>query len=220
MRRNGEFILVSALALLTGSVSAEDQVARNKSAAEALIRDMFSRKIRELERVLSRDVLPFAKRCEYVQGTFESRIIEENGGRCHPLWLTNFRFPSLSSEDLMYLDEAKQLPKYRIVNSRVTETTAVVTVQTPILEHRIPGRVVYYLRKTNERWKISNMLAYEHWPIDTNQEGGCRYVSGYYQFALPPKTEADLEDLPPLCKALELDNMRRSGSGSLQQKEN
>lgn len=197
------------------TIAANDQTA-GKREVEAIVRAFYSKTIRQLEHPRGREAL--RKSCDYLQSVFEEIMLKNDKFGCDAKGGGYFRFPGASSEEISEFGNDGILPGFRIIESSARGQTAIVKVQAPIIEGRVPSRVVYYFRKTDGRWKVSNLLTYDQWPLDTNQEGGCRYVSGYYGFALPPKTEADLEDLPPLCKALELDNMRSSGSGSPQQK--
>jgi hypothetical protein len=197
--------LAVALGLTTGHVVAQDQATQNKKDVEMLIRDMFAKKIRDFEFPTKKNA---ARNCEYLTSIFDAALIAKGPVLCQVNGNAPTRFPNLSSQDLSDLDEADVLPKSRIVESVVKDTVAIVKVQAPLGKDLTPTRVVYFLRKIDGRWRIHNMLAYEHWPIDTNREGGCKDVSGYYHFALPPQSDADLEDLPPACKSLESSEIR------------
>lgn len=216
MRQSAKSVVFVAAMFVVGmagaSTTPDAQSAQDKKEVEALVRTLYSKRIREVES--PRGQGEFRKSCEYLRSVFEAALLKGDSLACDG----PTRFPTVDPYEISDFDDANKLPASRIVGSSVNDGVAVVKVQAPIIKNRTPGRVVYYLKKTDGRWKVANLLTYDQWPLDTTQEGGCRYVSGHYSFALPPKTEADLEDLPPLCKALELDNMRRSGSSGAQQK--
>jgi hypothetical protein len=205
-----EVFLAVALGFAAGHALAQNQVTQNKKDVEMLIRDMFTKRIRDFEFPTRKNA---ARNCEYLSSIFDASLIVRGPVLCQINGNATTRFPNLSSQDLSDLDEAGALPKSRIVESIVRDTEAVVKVQTPLGLDLTPSRVVYFLRNIDGRWRIHNMLAYQHWPIDTNREGDCKDVSGYYRFALPPRSDADLEDLPPACKALESSEIRQRSRG-------
>lgn len=208
LRRYGPAAVV--LALFTGAGSAVDQPAKDKRDVEALISDMFAKKIRDFESPTRKNA---ARNCEYLTSIFDLSLIIKGPAFCEVNGNAPIRFPNLSTQDFADFNDSNSVPKSRIIESNVKGSTAVVKVQAPIGDDMTPTRIVYFLKKANDHWRIYNILAYEQWPLDTNREGGCKDVSGYYHFALPPQSEADLEDLPQACRLLELNTIRPHAPG-------
>lgn len=211
MRHATKMLWMVALTVGVGAVAAEDQTTQDKKAVETLVHGLFSKKVRDFE-------IPGKKNaknvCEYLASIYESTLIAKENSFCVTAGAAAPRFPNMDSQDLSDLNEINTLPKHRITESGVKGAAAVVKVILPPVDGgAVSGRVVYFFKKTNDRWRISNILAYSEWPLDTNREGGCKDLSGYYHFALPPRSEADFEDLPPACRKLELDDRRRNGWG-------
>lgn len=65
------------------------------------------------------------------------------------------------------------------------------------------GRVVFFLKKLPQGWRIANKLSFRRWPLKLDGENSdCRLASIDFQFALEPRTSSDLAWLPPACQTL------------------
>lgn len=202
MKRGVGIAAVGALALLTLPVVANDQMERDKRNVEALVRDIYAKKARDFEFPTKKNA---ATNCEYLASIFDASMISRGEIFCEVVGgSSRARFPSLSDTDLSDLNESNVIPKFRIVESGVKGEAAVVKVQAPIAKDLQATRIVYFLKKSEDRWRISNILAFSEWPLDTRREGGCKDASGYYHYVLPPRSVFDLEDLPRACQELEL----------------
>jgi hypothetical protein len=188
-------------------VLAADGATNDKAAVEAVISGLYAKKISSVEYPLGKQRM--IQVCDYLRTVFEDSLLGKRTFGC----VGPDRFPNIPNEELSLLDDGNVLPKASIAQTRMDGSEAVVKVKTPIGKGLTPTRIVYFMRKSDAGWRVFNVLSYDEWPLDTNREGGCKDPSGHYRFAQPPRSEADLEDLPPLCRKLESDNFKRNGWG-------
>lgn len=158
--------------------------------------------------------------CEILRSFFIPRLIsrESSSSGCDlsgdSVWF--FRFPSIDSYEIGFMEEKNRLPNYRVESIHFSRAGAVAKVTIPAESSGrwVVGKSVYFLIKTSQGWRISNILAYNEWPLNLKGEySDCRESSIHYGFALPPKSPEDFEDLPPACREMELDDRRRNGWG-------
>src|SRR5450830_1655853 len=180
--------LVVAL-LAGGSAFADDTTATEKKAVEAIIRSMYAKKIRDMEFWSGNGAA--LKSCEHLRSIFFEPLLKKDDRGCDVNYAGYFRFPSLDDFQMSDLANSNHLPKSKIVSSSVNGTTAVVKVLAPIDKDMPNSRVVYFLRKTEQVWRIENFIAYRHWPLEPDVEYECS-ESLIYTFALPPKAASDL----------------------------
>lgn len=202
-----------SLAFVAINAGAADVVKVQEKEVKALVRDLYSKRLSELEAWKGRKASK--KACEYLKSIFDPQLIKNEALGCDVAGSRYFRFPTIESEDMGYLADENRLPRARIVSVAVNGVNAVVKVIAPIDKDILSqGRVVYFFKKTEQGWRISNMLAYQQYPLDLSGEfKDCGHQSGNYRFALPPTTAADFEDLPPACRDLELAARHRNGWG-------
>lgn len=131
------------------------------------------------------------RQCDLFREFFEERMIvkKDNGVGCElGRDLMGFlRFPTASSEDLSSTRRG-ELPKEKIDTPVVIGESAKVSVVIDVVGE---GRSLYFLRRTDRGWRISNAMIHEKWPDLDDKVNNC-----YYRFALSPSEEERKEILP------------------------
>ena len=201
-------ILTTTLAI--ASFFAHGKTVPDRAKVEALIHNMLSKKVRELELPEQKNAM---KNCEYLHIIFESHLISKDATYCNITGNVPVRFPNIYDEDLSDLARSGTVPRSRILTISVRGEKAVVKVQTPIAEDLTPARMVYFLRKSEGQWRIYNILAYFQWPLNLSGEfRNCRGLIGpTYEFAREPQGPDEIEDLPTPCQANALNYYTRNG---------
>lgn len=124
-------------------------------------------------------------RAFFTEAMLQVRPIKAGGGvKCSPQG--NFaRFPNLGSEDLTGRSSA-DLPKPKVARATVSGETGRVEV----LINR--ARVIYFLTRTGEGWRVSNALIHEKWPdLEVDKCNG--------GFVLRPNP-VEVTELVPQCR--------------------
>lgn len=212
LNRIKQAVWVVFLACTTEVAIGETIEARDKPHVEALISNLLSKKVREFETPEKRNAKTV---CDYMASIYEAPLIARQNSFCFTTGSASPRFPNIHDEEISELGRSGILPGSGIVSSSVKGTVAVVRVKAPIGKGWKSGRVVYFLRKTNDLWRISNFLAYREWPLELQREGGpcATPPEGGFDFALPPTGPDQLEDLPSPCREALVKAYNRDGWG-------
>jgi hypothetical protein len=203
-----------AAAFFTSSVWAAEITEKDKGAVTRLIKTLYSKSISEVEFPSGTDNM--RKTCEYLKMIADKSMLKVNKQGCS-FKVLSIRYPNIDNIALSEINDAKKIPGYKILNTSFREDLAVVKVKAPLISNFtgvFDTHAIFFLKKFDKDWKITNALGYLEWPIDLRGEwSDCRHQSSNYQFAVPPTSPSEFEDLPASCRALELDDRRRNGWG-------
>ncbi len=216
------YLLFFAL-ICANTCCAADADSTDASEISALIKRLYSTPINDVEGKQQFGGKYDPNRgCEILKSFFVDRLIvrERPTSNCDTTgnYAGPFRFPSLDGENMSDLEEDHRLPRYKLISVSAKDDHAVAKIIIPEgpgeFDNWRVGRVIYFLVRTPQGWRITNMLTYNEWPLNLKGEySDCREPSIHYSFALPPKSPDDFEDLPPACREMELDDRRRNGWG-------
>lgn len=207
--------LLGALVLTNFNAAAANTYAidTDKRQVERLIQGLYAKPIHNLEYFVGKTPVEIGSACTYLKRTFDDSLLKSSHGGCSVDVDFYFRFPNLSDIDMSDLDDENTLPKHKIISISIVGEKATAKVAAPIGKGLIPTRIVYLLNKFENRWRISNILAYFRWPLDLS--GEFRNCSGLvgptYEFARKPRGPYEIEDLPAPCRFNMLDYYTRNG---------
>jgi hypothetical protein len=201
-RTIGDSITVfSLLAALTGS--ALETSAQTYDCPKGLVASIYAMPIKNLEWTQGRS--NFSRVCNWLTERFSKGMLTADSLPCKlKNYGVDFRYPSLSSENIEDLADEVTPLQAQIIEESVEAGKATVKVQTPVGGDLPAGRIVYFLTKEERGWKIYNFLSYSAYPLKTSRQySDCKDMSREYKFAQRPTSAYELQDLPAACKKVE-----------------
>lgn len=149
-----------------------------------------------------------ARQCKLYRELVVPALLQDKGARGCGLRAEqvggSLRYPNLDSEALSPETRTEPVPDPSIVGIRVLPGRAIAKV----MFKGNPGRVVYFLDKSAQGWRIANLLRYPIWPLRANED--CTQLDQYF-YAFEPRTAEEVEDLPPPCRGREEWRMKKGG---------
>jgi len=142
-----------------------------------------------------------AKKCLLLSSFFDDSIVQKKNIRSDLVGCTApNRYPYLGSEDLSPSTRVEDIPAPYIKTPVVSGNLAKVEVF-PAGNKKISnppnfdlGRNLYFLTKTENGWRISNVMIHTKWP---DLDDGMHYC--FFSFAKPPNEE-EKREIPKHCR--------------------
>lgn len=208
----------SAFALVTANLTwAADTLTSEQIEAKQFIEEMYSYDPMTFEggEYSKKDESPFArngapdfggkyhpqKQCDLLNSFFESSLIHTRTIRpglneCN----APDRYPFLSDENRSSVTRYDDIPAPYIKPPVISRGIAIVEVF-PAGNRKISnppnfdlGRNLYFLTKSDNRWRITNVMIHTKWPDLDDGTHNC-----YFSFAKPPNKE-EAREIPQHCR--------------------
>jgi hypothetical protein len=191
-----------ATLFFTACHGAEQRASKSEaSAALVLAKNLYSKGLSKFEMPAGNSEV--LDTCEYIRSIFSANLIKSNKSNCDVKGNLFVRFPTLASEDLEGITPNAPAFSHTIREGEKMGGITAIHVITPTNGEFQKGKVVYFIEATSTGAKIVNFLSYTSYPLDlTGDYKDCVTRSAYFKFALPPKTELEIADLPATCRAL------------------
>lgn len=196
-------IIAATIALFFTSCHATDthKAQSTQPTPLALIKGLYSKSLAKFE--IPQDKAEAIEACEYIKSIFFANLIKHKKSDCEVKGDIFVRFPTLASEDLEGVDPNASAFSHSIREGETMGGVTAIQVITPTGSELRKGKVVYFVESTSAGVKIVNFLSYTSYPLDlTGDYKDCVTRSVYFKFALPPKSELEIADLPSTCRAL------------------
>jgi len=186
---------------------------REEDSIEKFIADLFTYRISNFEFGEFNGRRDDRKSCQLVRNYFYGAIISNHESlscRYH-----HSRFApgpdGTPMEEVVTADGADDPPPRPVIQSiKVTGNQAQVDIifidANDINAHSRAtganrGRVIFFLEKLPQGWRIVNKLTFSQWPLELSGENSdCRMAHSKFNFAIRPKSDAYLLVLPKACQ--------------------
>lgn len=163
--------------------------------ATDIIRQMYKASVTVFDGGIYEKKYNQAKHCELYRRLFSDALIhvEKVGHQCEIISYTgNVRFPNM---DIGEIDYPNEMPPYRILNATVGPEGE-VAVPVNIDDG---SRVLYFLKKSNEHYKIINFVTSIKWPRDPNSEDKSNRCPFYFSLS-PEHDPFQISMIPKDCQ--------------------
>lgn len=137
------------------------------------------------------------KKCALLREFFDESIIEKRTIRPGLIQCdADYRYPNLYDEDASPATRSIDIPAPKIESLIVNANSAKVSVLTEG-EGISRGRSLFFLTKTDNGWRVSNVMTQSRLPKPTDERDEC-----YYSFAKKPSIEEFKEVAAPCRQSL------------------
>lgn len=137
------------------------------------------------------------KHCALIREFFDESIIDKRTIRPTLIQCdADYRYPNLYDEDASSATRSIDIPPPKIEFLIVSVSSAKVSVLTEG-DGISPGRSLYFLKKTDNGWRVSNVMTQSRLPKPTDERDEC-----YYAFAKKPSIEEFKEVAAPCRQSL------------------
>ncbi|NMG00905.1 hypothetical protein GPA27_26360 [Aromatoleum toluolicum] len=134
------------------------------------------------------------RHCDFLRTFFEESAISKRNNRSGTTECdADYRYPNLDAENLSSATRYISIPKPKINTPEVNGSWAKVSVLTEGEEISL-GRSLYFMRKTEVGWRITNVMIHTKWPDVDDGTHNC-----YYSFARKPSAE-ESKEIPLHCR--------------------
>lgn len=142
----------------------------------------------------SRGKLDPTRHCDFLRTFFEESAISKRNNRSGTTECdADYRYPNLDAENLSSATRYISIPKPKINTPEVNGSWAKVSVLTEGEEISL-GRSLYFMRKIEVGWRITNVMIHTKWPDVDDGTHNC-----YYSFARKPSAE-ESKEIPLHCR--------------------
>lgn len=136
-----------------------------------------------------------SKQCALLREFFDEAIITKDTRPGPVVCDAHFRYPNMGSEDASSETRSIDIPPPKIEKPVVNGNRAKVSVLTE--GGFEAGRSLYFLTKTENGWRVTNVMIQTRLPKPTDEREEC-----YYSFAKKPSTEEFKEVASPCRRYL------------------
>ena len=210
MRFAAKLLLYFFISFLVPSISLGNDITIEQNAVRKLVEKIYSYDpdTFSLGRFSEKDGSPYllnrisksrgkfdpTRHCDFLRNFFEEGAISKRNNRSGTTECdADYRYPNLDAENLSSATRYISIPKPIINNPEVIGSWAKVSVLTEGEEISL-GRSLYFMRKTEVGWRITNVMVHTKWPDVDDGTHNC-----YYSFARKPSAE-ESKEIPPHCR--------------------
>lgn len=210
MRLAAKFLLYFSIPLIAPSISLGNDTTIEQNEVKKFVEKVYSYDpdTFSLGRFSEKDGSPFllnrtsesrgkfdpTRHCALLRNFFEEGAISKNNNRSGTTECNaDYRYPNLDAENISSATRYISIPKPIINSPEMNGSLAKVSVLTEGEEISL-GRSLYFLRKSEVGWRITNVMIHTKWPDVDDGTHNC-----YYSFARKPSAE-ESKEIPPHCR--------------------